>query len=136
MTNSVDTDFARSIRKAGRAFMKTKSKDPSVEGLSLAKYLLSDKPLGTGERKMLAELVIGDWRLGQRRPLVTPIHPIVIAVVAKLRKLVGEGWKKEAAKVEVASTFGINRSTVENYEAMTVEREEAIKVPKRQFPLD
>ena len=89
-------------------------------------YLRSDRPLGEDERQLLAQLVTGHWRNRTGRQRVSAGSSRVLEIVAALRKLEADGWKKEAAKEQVASDFGVSRGTVENYEQMTVEREQLL----------
>ena len=120
-----DVGFFHAVVRAGRAFVAAKGKDPAKEGVALAELLRAGCPLGPGERDLLADLVTGEWRDRPGRKDVRPGNQAVVDVVAELRRLEGEGCKKEAAKVQVAADFGISRATVENYEKMTNEREAA-----------
>jgi hypothetical protein len=125
--------FTEMVVRAGRAFVAAKGKNPIEEGGPLAEYLRSERPLGADERQMLADLVTGDWRNRAGRKEVTPSSPRVIKIVKALRKHEADGMKKEAAKMQVASDFGVARATVENYERMTREREEATEKAKRPY---
>ena len=121
-----EAGFTHLIVRAGRAFVAAKGKDPVEEGAALAEYLRSDRPLGEDERQLLAQLVTGHWRNRTGRQRVSAGSSRVLEIVAALRKLEADGWKKEAAKEQVASDFGVSRGTVENYEQMTVEREQLL----------
>jgi len=133
--DSCQGGFMNAIALAGRAFVAAKGKDPIIEGAELAKHLLSDRPLSRGERKLLAELVTGEWRRPAGRTQLTPSTPIVKDVVARLRWLKKEGWLTEAAKAQVSSEFGVKRSTIDSYEKMTVEREAAVERGKEEARL-
>lgn len=124
------------IVRAGRAFVAAKGKDPEIEGAALAEWLRSGAEIGEGEREMLAELVTGEWRERPGAKETTPGTPIVKEVVAALRELVERGEKKEAAKMTVAGKFGISRATVERYEKITREREDAISKAKEAARAD
>jgi len=54
-------------------------------------------------------------------------------VVSELRRRVEKGEKKEAAKKAVADEFEVSRATVENYERMVRDREEAISEAKKMI---
>lgn len=129
-----DAGFMNSIVLAGRAFKAAKGKNPAIEGKDLANYLLSDRPLGLMERQLLAELILGEWRKPAGRGEVLPGQTRVVEVVKALRDKEGDGEKKEAAKLAVATEFGLSRSTVENYERMTIKRENVIERAKRRLP--
>lgn len=130
MNRSVDYHFAKAIRRAGAAFQAAKRKDPTIEGSDLAELLLSGAHIGQGEREMLAELVTGRWRrMAGEAGKAREIHPesdIVTRIVSALREKVSNGVKKEAAKASVAEEFEVHRGTVERYEKMVVERENAV----------
>jgi len=119
----MEAGFMNSVCLAGRAFVAAKDKDPAIEGAALAEYLLSDRPLGSGERELLAELVTGIWRAPAGRSQILPGQKRVVEVVGALREAIDAGLPKEAAKIKVANDFGLSRGTVENYERMTIERE-------------
>jgi len=117
--------FMDMIARAGRSFVAAKGKDTSIEGAPLAEWLRSGAEIGAYERECLAELVTGEWRSPTGRKEVTAGQKVVVEVVKELRRRVSSGEKKEAAKLAVASQFGISRATVENYEKMTLERDQA-----------
>ena len=133
--DTCEAGFMNAISLAGRAFVAAKGKDPTIEGAELAKRLLSDHPLSKGQRKLLAELVTGEWRRRAGRTQLTPSTPIVKDVVARLRELKEEGWPIEAAKKQVSSEFGVKRSTIDSYEKMTLEREAAVEDGKKKARL-
>ena len=60
--DSYDMEFFDAVLKAGRGFRKVQDKEPIESGSKLAEYLRSDKPLGKGERELLAQLVTGEMR--------------------------------------------------------------------------
>ena len=121
----VDSTFFHLVRKAAHAFIAAKGKNPATEGKELADYLRSDAPLGPGERDLLAEMVAGEWRrrAGGSRAALSPDKKQ--EAVRRLRSLVDGGMKKEAAKLQVAGEFGISRTTLEEIESESIERERA-----------
>lgn len=131
----INYHFSQAVRRAGAAFVAAKGKDPTIEGADLAELLLSGAEIGPFEREMLAELVTGEWR---RRPgeagKARELHPestVVRMIVSSLRDKVACGIQKEAAKLEVADSYNVSRSTVEKYEKMVLERETAIENAKK-----
>ena len=123
-----EAGFMNLVARAGYGFVAAKGKNPADEGAALAEYLRSSRPLGEVERQLLAELVMGDWRNTAGRKSVYAGSPRVVKIVEALRKLEADGWKKEAAKLQVASDFGVSRGTVENYQKMVAEREKHLAV--------
>lgn len=128
----VSADFTSLVSRAGRGFVAAQGKNPETEGAALAEYLKSGKPLGRGERELLAELVQGHWRQPAGRAAVNASKPEVIAVVKYLRELESEDWPRHAAKHAVATKFKISMSTVETYERMILDGEKAIKQEKNK----
>ena len=55
-THALDNDFLHIVRLAARG-----------EPEKLQGYLLSDRPIGRGERLALADLISGEWRRGRGR---------------------------------------------------------------------
>lgn len=131
-----DGIFLPLVVQAGRAFVAAKGMDPSEEGKALAEFLRSNNPIGAGERELLAQLVLGEWRKMAGRPEITASTPQVIKVVERLRELINQGWQKEAAKEQAAKEFKISLATVENYDRMIREREEAVAQAKRWLSPD
>lgn len=138
MKKSIVTDgiFLPLVVQAGRAFVAAKEMDPSEEGKALAEFLRSNNPIGAGERELLAQLVLGEWRNMAGRPEITASTPQVIKVVERLRELINQSWQKEAAKEQAAKEFKISLATVENYDRMIREREKAVDQAKRWLSPD
>lgn len=82
---AVSAGFTGLVSRAGRGFVAAQGKNPEIEGAALAEYLRSDKPLGRGERELLAELVQGHWRKRAGRAAINASQPEVVAVVKYLR---------------------------------------------------
>lgn len=136
MAQTFDGDFFQMIIAAGHAFVAAKNGNPEEDGEPLAAFLRSEAPLGPGERELLAQLVLGDWRQRPGAKPVTASHPKVREAVSRLRELVDKGWKKEAAKVQVSKELKIGRSVVESYERKVIKREKAIELGKSGPSLD
>ena len=54
--------FFDAVLEAGRSFRAVQDKEPEISGENLAEYLRSEKPIGRGERELLAQLVTGEMR--------------------------------------------------------------------------
>jgi hypothetical protein len=117
----------------GGAWRSGKGHSPNTIGDALAVILRSGQPaLGAGERELLAELFApippdahnamegGPWKGAG--------HSDVVAVVDILRKeLARVGAIRKNVIVDTAKRFRISVRTVEEYEAMTKKRENAVK---------
>lgn len=86
MTETYDTDFAAAVMQAATG-----------DGAALAAILLSDRPLGAGERALLAELVEGELSRPHGRQPVGLWSPEVVAAVKRYRELVKAGKVRKAA---------------------------------------
>lgn len=120
-----DYDFGFMVRRVGAAMSKNAAEDYLTAGADLAEYLISDRPLGPGERRELALLVLGTDRKPPGRPEMHPDHPFVKAVVAHYRAATEAGTKGMSAEVATAEEFGIKPRTVQAYLKMVRDREEA-----------
>ncbi|QCO56965.1 hypothetical protein EOK75_14290 (plasmid) [Pseudorhodobacter turbinis] len=127
-----ETMFTHAVRRASAAWRGGKGKSPAVTGDALAIMLRSGQPaLGAGERELLAELfapipptVHNEL---QGRPGKGVGHPDVVAVMEMLRDEIAKGSAHKNAIVDTAKAFQITARTVQEYEAMTREREVALK---------
>lgn len=86
MTEAFDTDFAAAVRRAAMG-----------DGAALAAILLSDRPLGTGEREQLAQLVEGEISRSHGRQPVGLWSPEVAAAILRYRELLKAGKVRKAA---------------------------------------
>lgn len=118
-----DYDFGFMVRRVGAAMSKNATEDYLAAGADLAEYLIGDRPIGPGERRELALLVLGTDRRPQGRPEMHPEHPKVKAVVADYRAAVEAGIKGMSAESATAAKFGIKPRTVQLYLQMVKDRE-------------
>lgn len=107
---AIDSDFAHSVRLAGRG-------NPE----KLREYLLSERPIGRGERRFLAELISGDWRRPRGRPREADKREAWREVEAEYTrrrdeaKARGERRTREDLCSEVAEHFGLTADRVDEY---------------------
>lgn len=130
---SGEAKFAHAVRRASAAWRTGKYASPTIAGAMLADMLRSGEPaLGLGERKELAELFapqtpssLQDTRMG--RPPKGAGHAEVVAVVQMVQREVKQGAAQKYAVSITAEMFRLSIRTVEEYVAITKEREAALR---------
>lgn len=107
---SRDVDFADSVRRAALA---NGPAEQEVFGADLALLLRSDRPLGRGERAMLAELVTGQLAKYRGRPQVSIEQKRKI--VRRVQELRNKPMQEKAAVGQTAAEFDMSATTVREY---------------------
>ncbi|WP_139214958.1 hypothetical protein [Palleronia marisminoris] len=130
--------FAHAVRRASAAWRSGKEDRPAEAGAILAGMLRSRQPpLGTGERELLAELFApqpaNEHDALAGRPPKGAGHPDVVAVMNHLQNEIAKSSLHKNALADTASHFKISVRTVEEYEAITREREAATKAAIRSL---
>jgi hypothetical protein len=121
-----DSDFSHAVRRVGRA-MAAGGEDYLAAGADLAQYLLSDVPLGPGERRELALLVLGAHRPAPHRHRTAHAgNPRVTEVVEAYRAAIAAGALPKNATAEICKRFGISLKTLRNYRRLVEEYEKAL----------
>ena len=121
------TEFGHAVRRAGRA-MAVGGEDYLAAGADLAAFLLSNEPLGAGERRALALLVLGAQRdAPHRHRTAHPSNPIVLEVVAAYRAAISQpdAIPKNAA-ADICTRFRITDRTLRKYRRLVEDRETAL----------
>lgn len=129
---SGETVFGHAVRRASAAWRSGKKNSPADVGALLAEMLLSGQPaLGAGERQELSELFSPQppnaHNARHGRPSKGAGHADVAAVVEMLRNEIAKGFVHKYGVSVTAERFKISHRTVEEYEAMTKEREAVIE---------
>jgi hypothetical protein len=119
MTDEYDKKFADAVRRAAQG-----------HPTPLAEWLRSDKPIGTGERDLLAMLIEGELARPAGRPSFGPGAPHIAAAVLFYRHR-KEIFGEEAAAAEVAESINRSKSTIREWDRMTREREAEIRKHSR-----
>lgn len=125
MTEAYDLDFAAAVMQAAMG-------DPA----ELAGLLRSDRPLGAGERELLAELVAGELSRPHGRQPLGPGHPKVVSAVAEYRAALKAGEMEKNAATDVAARAGVSLSTIRQWDKLTRRRMEALIRATDQTHLD
>lgn len=122
-----DSDFGTAVRRVGRA-MAAGGEDYLAAGADLAELLLSDQPLGPGERRELALLVLGAQRAAPHRHRTAhPSHPVVLEVVEAFRAAMAQpGAVQKNVAADVCARFGITDRTLRKYRKLVEDRETAL----------
>lgn len=125
---TTDTCFGHAVRRVGHA-MAASGEDYLSAGADLAEYLLSDRPIGKGERRELAMLVLGECRPAPNRPRTAhPSNPRVLEIVDAFRaELARPGAVKKNVTADISSRFGIDVRTLRKYRKMIEDREKALE---------
>lgn len=115
MTEIYDTDFAAAVMQAATG-----------DGAALAAILLSDRPLGAGERALLAELVSEERGRLQGRPDRPAGDSAVVAAVADYRAAIKAGEMEKNAAPDAAKKYGVSANTIRAWDRAVREREAAL----------
>ena len=120
---ATDSDFAAMVRRVGVA-MGAGGEDFMSAGAGLAQYLLSDRPIEAGERRLLALLVLGETRRAPSRPAANIARKADI--VAAFRAAMAKGRLRKNVIADLSGQFGLCRSSVEANLKDAREREEIL----------
>ena len=118
--------FTNIVVQAGRAFIAAKGRDPEKDGRALADYLLSDEPLGPEERRLLAELALGNWRRPRGAPNINWSRKAEIVAAFRAKALELGARRKTAAVSHVAAQFKLSETTMRSYVAEIEDREKVV----------
>ena len=118
--------FSNIVVQAGRAFIAAKGRDPEVDGRALADYLLSDEPLGPDERRLLAEMALGNWRRPRGAPTLRWPRKVEIVAAFRAKELELGPRRKTAAMCLVAAQFKLSETTMRSYVAEIEDREKVM----------
>lgn len=118
MKESYDTGFGHAVNRAVLG-----------DGKDLADILLSDMPLGRGEKALLAAFINGELRRPRGRQVIGVGNTRVVSIVARYRELKKSRMQEKIAVYEVAKEFGVTASSVRNWNRLTREREGLLNPP-------
>lgn len=114
--------FGHAIFLAGQAISPAKGRNLQKECLPLAKLLRSDMELGSDERELLAELLLGLWKPPVGRANKGPGHKDIKAALDEYFKNIKHKPRKQVLH-SAAQKSGLTERAVEMYVREKLKRE-------------